>query len=139
VWSAGAQHRDYLNTVHRNEKPKEAFWQDLKKFLRHWKTEGEYIILVIDFKDDVKSQERINFFNDLDMSQINLEQHGMALPRTQKRGQIPIDGVYLSLDLDVSMCGYLRFGKGLPIDDRLLSRQASILGSVHGLGLPHFL
>jgi hypothetical protein len=44
----------------------------------------------------------------------------MVLPRTQNRGQRPIDGVYLSLDLDVSMCGYLRFGKEMSSDHLLL-------------------
>jgi hypothetical protein len=61
VWSVGAQHWYYFNTYHRNERPKEAFWKDLKKFLRHWKTEGEYIILMIDVNDDVRSQEMISF------------------------------------------------------------------------------
>jgi hypothetical protein len=75
---------------------------------------------MIDVNDDVISQARINFFKNLDMREINLERHGMDLPRMQNRGQIPIYGVYLSLDLDVLMCGYLRFGKGLPIDHRLL-------------------
>jgi hypothetical protein len=44
----------------------------------------------------------------------------MALPRIHNRGKRPSDGVYLSLDLDVSICGYLRFGKGLPSDHPLL-------------------
>jgi hypothetical protein len=75
---------------------------------------------MIDVNNDVISQARIYFFNDLDIREINLEQHGRALPRTQNRGQRPIDGVSLSLDLDVSACEYLWFGKGLPSDHRLL-------------------
>jgi hypothetical protein len=75
---------------------------------------------MIDVNNDVRSQARIKFFNDLDMREINLERHGRALPRIQNRGQRPIDGLYLSLDLDVSVCGYLRFGKGPPSDHRLL-------------------
>jgi hypothetical protein len=100
----GAKHRDYLNTVHGNEKPNEAFWQDLKKLICHWKTEGESIILMIYVNGDERSQSRINFFNDLDMREINLERHGRALPRTHNRGQRPVYGVYLSLDLGVSVC-----------------------------------
>jgi hypothetical protein len=34
--------------------------------------------------------------------------------RMHNRGQRPIDGAYLSLDLGVSACGYLWFGKGPP-------------------------
>jgi hypothetical protein len=75
---------------------------------------------MIDVNDDVRSQARINFFNDLDMQEINLERHGRAFPRMHNRGQRPIDGVYLSLDLDVLACGYLRFVKGLPSDHHLL-------------------
>jgi hypothetical protein len=63
VWSVGAKRRDYFNTMHRNEKPKEAFWQDLKNFLRHWKTTGEYMILVIDVNYDVRSK---SIWNDME-------------------------------------------------------------------------
>jgi hypothetical protein len=50
VWSVGAQQCDYLNTIQRNETPKEAFWKDLKICPHQWKMAGESIVIMLDVK-----------------------------------------------------------------------------------------
>jgi hypothetical protein len=91
VWSVGEQQRDYFNTMHRNTTPKESFGKDLKTCLHQCKMAGDSIILMLDVNDDVRSQAMLNFFNDLDIRDINLERHVHSLPRAYNIERGPID------------------------------------------------
>ncbi len=115
------QHCRALSKLHRNECPREAVLTDLASEVRNWQEEGDSIIILTDFNEDVRSPWIQKYFAELNLIEALTAMTAPPPTATYNRGSNPIDGIYLSPDLLPSITGgYLAFETILPSDHRAL-------------------
>jgi len=99
--------------------PKTAILHDLAKEICKWQADGETVIVVADFNEDVRSPELKQFFRQFDLIEALTELNQGRPPATHNRGSKPIDGIFIPANLLHHSCGsYLNFGNGVPSDHR---------------------
>ncbi len=105
----------------RTECPREAILNDLKHEIVEWQDEGDEIIVLTDFNEDVRLAWIRNFFDNLNLVEALTELSNLPPTATHNRGSATIDGIYVSKGLLPSMTGgYLAFDAGIPSDHRAL-------------------
>ena len=113
--SVPGQHQLYLNKHDDDRTPRAAFWDDLCTAIETWSVMGDQIVLTGDWNEDVRSDTMIKRMVALGLREVLMEKHGgNDAPATGDRGSKPIDGVFVSLSLDIEQGGYLAFGMGCP-------------------------
>jgi hypothetical protein len=105
---AYAQHSKYFNSISRNICPREAFLQDLQKEIEQFQEQGHHIIVMIDGNEDMRRGKLYLTFTNLHLREVILQKHGRRAPSTYRRNtkDIPIDGIWASLGLNITSGGY---------------------------------
>jgi hypothetical protein len=71
--------------------PREMLLFDLHKDMTQWYNEGNTIIIMGDFNENVRDSNLQNYFLEFDMKEIILDRHGHTAPNTYLEGIDPID------------------------------------------------
>ena len=99
--SAAAQHRNHMN-VHDIDPPhpRQFFWKSLGEQLKEWLDEGEEIISLGDFDEDVNGQQVVDFFSEFNMTErvVELVEHGLETFKGNLSGKT-MDGTWTTLGL----------------------------------------
>ena len=92
---------------------------DLIDDIKVWQEQGDQIMLLTDANEHVGNEEFISAFREIGLTEAILDKHrdtnGVQL--THQRGKDPIDGIFLSANIEVQAAGYLSFGEA-PSDHR---------------------
>jgi exonuclease III len=126
VLSTYQQHRQYLLAKDIDICPRQAFFDDLDKELQTWFDEGDQIIIMGDFNEDVRSRHIKNFFGKYGMTEMILRKHGQDAPNTYCGGTVPIDGIFVTANIIPVQCGYTAVNWGTTCDHRLLWADLSV-------------
>ena len=95
--SVAGQHRLVLLEEGVNDNPRQAFLEDLALEIGEWKEQGDHIITIGDFNEDVRTGDVQEAFEALDMQEAITTYHaGTQLPATYKQNQSHkiIDGIW---------------------------------------------
>jgi endonuclease/exonuclease/phosphatase family metal-dependent hydrolase len=125
------QQKQYLLSNDIDTCPRQMFFHHLQEELQKWYDDGERIIIMGDFNEDIRSKNIKSFFSQFGMKDIIIQKHGITAPNTYANGTVPIDGVFATMDIIPILCGYSAIGWGTSCDHRLLWADfdiAAILG-----------
>jgi hypothetical protein len=100
--------------------PRDQLMHDLKEFITTCKEDGEQIITIGDFNDDIRGRPIHTFFQELDMRELILDMHGQDAPNTYAGGVHPIDGIFGTRNIQPINGGYTAVEWGLHSDHRML-------------------
>jgi hypothetical protein len=114
------QQKNVLRDMDIDVCPRQMLLQDLATQIKKWKLEGHQVIITGDFNEDVRSKYITQFFQELQMSELILKQHGLEAPNTYMEGSAPIDGIFGTRGLEAVYSGYRSFSDGLHSDHRTL-------------------
>jgi hypothetical protein len=106
--------------------------KDLSKCIASWKEEGDKLIVMGEFNEDIRANCIKNMFQGLGMREIILERRGNTAPNTYWDGTVPIDGIFITLDIHAIQGGYTPTRWGINSDHRLLwidIDESSIFGN----------
>lgn len=103
--------------THLGGDPVEAFYRDLGSAIHQWQEEGDQLIVMGDWNEDVQSTNIKRWMNVFGLEEAITYQHDGRAPATYQRGKRPIDGIFVSPNLIPDRSGYLPFGM-LPGDHR---------------------
>ncbi len=134
--SAYQQHRSVLIEQGIDDCPRHTLLQDLQKQLVKWVGEGDQLIVAGDFNEDVRSATIRSVFDQVNMEEIILRQHGSNAPNTFMNGSLPIDGIFGTKGLDVLFCGYTSGYWGHPSDHRALWVDIDLYTTFGGISAP---
>lgn len=87
--------------------PIDCFDKDLPEFIKHCQDEGEQIILGIDANEDVRTGVFCCKMKEVGLVDVCINRHGSHAPPTYARGTLPIDALFVSVNLINSRAGYL--------------------------------
>ncbi len=137
VWD---QHSQYFEARGEIRDPRSMFRLDLVSLLRWWKADGDEIVLMGDFNENVYSGQIAGSLagDDLRLQEMCHRTTGRCLPPTHTRGRVPIDAVYGTAGLQCTVVALLpgRAGVG---DHRVLIvdiDSETILGGVFPRVIP---
>jgi len=95
--------------------PQQAILDNLVTKIRLWQDQGDKIIVLTDFNNDIRQSDVVHFFAGLGLYKVHLANHGMQVPPTYQWGQHPINRIYGPPHIiDGVKWGYLAFGNGVP-------------------------
>ena len=97
--------------------PTKRFWLDLGRDILSWTANGEQLIIAGDWNENVKDHNITDWMALFGLKEAVTSLHSGRPPPTYHRGSDPIDGIFISKELDPSRSGYLDFGE-LPGDHR---------------------
>ena len=98
---------------------------------------GDQIILMIDLNENITSQNITDTFQQIGLREAITTKYGhTGTVPTYQRGQVPIDGIFLSPTLKISIGGYFPF-HAFPTDHRFIWAKISF-ASCFGYRLPPF-
>jgi hypothetical protein len=125
VHSTGAlssyqQQKRHLLDQDIHECPRIQIFIDLGTQLEIWTSNGEKIIVMGDLNEDIRSNSITKFFSDFNMTEPIITRHGHNAPKTFNYGTTPIDGVFISQDVNVLAGGYTPTKWGMSTDHRLI-------------------
>jgi hypothetical protein len=100
--------------------PREQLLLDLTREITQWNSDGNRIIVMGDFNDDVRGSTILQTFKKLDMKEAIITKHGNNAPNTFNNGSVPIDGIFISNELSILAGGYTSTKWGMASDHRLL-------------------
>ena len=105
------QQRRWLRHHRKKEKcQRKAFIQDICHFINGCRTRNERIVMFIDANADVRNSPLTTALAELDIREGITSQHPDSTPpATYELGSLPIDGIYLSPELQPTRAGYLPF------------------------------
>jgi len=113
------QHIQKLTSLNRFKCPREAILMDLAKEINLWQEEGNHIVLLSDFNDDVTNTKVKTWAANLGLVEAITWLHPNDPPPTYQRGRRPIDGIFLAQKmLQKAAGGYFCFGEAVPSDHR---------------------
>lgn len=107
-----AQQLNYLM-----EDPIRRFWLDLGEQILDWHSRGEQLIIGGDWNEDVQKPVFMEWMNTVGLKDAVTSIHEGRAPATYQRGKDPIDGIFVSQDMNIARAGYLGFGD-VPGDHR---------------------
>ena len=93
--------------------PRQVFLEDMTMEVKEWKEQGDHIIVMGDFNDDLRAGDVKTMFEELDMVEaITSQNEGLDLPATFKHNQSQeiIDGMWTTRGIQVRRAGYTEFG-----------------------------
>ncbi len=119
--SVCAQHIQYFNSVNDTRDPRQALLDDLSSEITSWQLQGDQIVVMGDFNEDILGRRINNFFDKLEMHNLIFDRHSPAdMPPTYSRSQThPVDGIWGTANIVATKCGYMELGE-LPGDHRPL-------------------
>ena len=102
--------------------PRTLMLQELGILITERQEAGDKIIIGIDANEDIRGPTIQQFLSDYHLKEAVTSRHGHTTPSTcdKNTNNVPIDGILLSADLDISATGYLPFGDGPRSDHRVL-------------------
>ena len=127
-----SQQRSYFDNLDDSRQPRDIMLTELCEAIQKWQDEGDSIILLMDANEDVSNEDITAKFQILGMKEAILDRHKarQGLQPTYNRGRVPIDGIFVSDNIEVEAAGYLPFGES-PSDHRGLwvqIKEESIFG-----------
>ena len=102
---------------HWNENPIPIFWRDLAQAITKWQSEGNQLVLMGDWNEDVVGAPLTTWMTVFHLREAITSYHGQSPPPTHQRGSHAIDGIFISDSIQVQKAGYLGFGE-IPGDHR---------------------
>jgi hypothetical protein len=87
--------------------PIDRFDKDLLEFIRQCQDAGEQIIIGIDANEDVRTGSFSQKMKEVGLVDVCANRNGSNAPPTYARGTLPIDAIYVSVNLTNSRAGYL--------------------------------
>jgi len=115
------QHVRKLSQLHRYVCPRNELLTDISKEMHLWQDEGDHLIVLTDFNDDVTAAEARAWAADLGLVEAITYLNQAPAPPTYQRGSRPIDGIFLAPQLLIAAAGgYLAFGDAIPSDHRAI-------------------
>jgi hypothetical protein len=102
------QQKLYYETVEENYDicPRQAFIDDLEDEIQSFKMAGDEVFLCLDLNENISGD---NIFNDsmdrLHMSEAITSAHGLAGPPTRRGSRHPIDGIFITDNLEPTASG----------------------------------
>jgi len=126
------QHCRGLAKLDQSGCPRAVILQDLQGEIAAWQDAGEEIIVLTDFNDDVRLPWIRKFFGNMNLVEALTNLTGLPSTATHNRGSNPINGIYVSTGLLLSLTGgYLAFDAAIPSDHWAL--WIDIPGTILGL------
>ena len=107
------QHRRYSQHKGINLSPRELFQRDLITSVRTWRREGERLIIFVDFNEHALTGKLPRLLQAEGLVEATNSRWGTGEPATFCRGSIPIDGVYITQDLEVTSLVLLPFNESI--------------------------
>jgi len=83
----------------RDKCPKKAILHDLAKEISKWQADGETVIVLANFNEDVRSPELTQFFWKFDLIEALTNLNPGSAPATYSHGSKPIDGIFIPAQL----------------------------------------
>jgi len=115
------QHLRKLVAIQRFECPRDAILIDLEKEITCWQDEGDHIIILTDFNDDITAPETCRWAARLGLVEALTWLYPTSPPPTYQRGQRSIDGIFIAPQLlAMAAGGYRSFGDAVPSDHRAI-------------------
>ena len=114
--------------------PRTKFREDLIKLLKTWRTAGDRIVVCLDANEDIHRKaigKALMEEDGLDMKEVVGSYTGKRIGPTFFRGQLPIDGVWATSDIQVSNACIMPAGYGIG-DHRLFiidMHTSSLIGT----------
>ena len=113
------QHLRMLQSQQVQEDPIKNFWKELWEEIDKWRSNGEQLIIMGDWNNDVSDKTFKELFRQRDLVPAVTSQHEfMSPPATHNRGKKAIDEIFISSSIKVNRAGFLGHG-ALPTDHRL--------------------
>ena len=112
-----------MNTVYEQQleflktDPTAKFWEDLAQSIVAWQNEGNQLVLMGDWNEEIVNSNLTEWMNTFGLSEAITGLHGPDPPPTFHRGSDAIDGIFVSETVKVKKAGYLAFGE-IPGDHR---------------------
>jgi endonuclease/exonuclease/phosphatase family metal-dependent hydrolase len=100
--------------------PREKLLLYLSKQLSQWKAEGDNLIVMGDFNEDIRGLVILRTFKTLNMREAINSNHGNNPPNTFYNGRVPIDGIFVSNEMSILSFGYTPTKWVMAKDHRLL-------------------
>jgi hypothetical protein len=109
------QQMRYITEKALKTNPKQMFREDLLTQLRKWRAQGDRAILMMDANEDVIDGAMCKQLGKdaLKMREVVYSQTNRRGPKTYFKGQVAIDGIWVSEELEVSTAAYLPFDPDL--------------------------
>ena len=119
-----------------SREPRAAWFADLSKEIKGWQEEGDSLIIMGDWNEDVRSNLFQQWREDLQLIDCSLSvlDNPQQAPATHNKGTAPIDTILCTAGVEVKKAGYLSFGEGIG-DHRPLFIDVQ-LTSVLGIKMP---
>ena len=96
--------------AHLQSDPIASFWKDLGQEITEWQENGEQLVLMGDWNEDVQGNMIRQWMGVFGLEEAITGTHPGRAPATYQRGHSPIDGIFVSPGLMPSKAGYLPFG-----------------------------
>jgi hypothetical protein len=93
--------------------------QDLALAIDQWKEEGDHIILGMDANEDARDGTVNDALMKLGLREAILDRHQDKSPQAthnRNKNRTPIDGIWISPSIYITVGGYLPFGEECPSD-----------------------
>ncbi len=115
------QHLQKLSKMQRFDCPRDAIIHDLTQEMRGWQEDGDHLIVLTDFNDDVTDTPVRAWAAQLGLVEAITWLTVGDAPPTYQRGSRPIDGIFMAPQLlQLATGGYLSFGDAVPSDHRAI-------------------
>jgi hypothetical protein len=114
-----AQHAKYFNSIECDICPRETFLIDLRAEILKFQEVGHQLILMLNGIQDMRRGHLSNTLRSLQLREAILQKHGRRAPSTYKRNtkDIPIDGIWVSLTINITAGGYFAMDEVIPRTD----------------------
>ena len=95
-----------------------------------WLKDGDQVVVMGDFNEDVRGSHLTEFFGDdeLNLREVLIEKHGEEGPETciKNESNVPIDGIFCTPGLSILAGGYLPYHEGPKSDHRFIWMRMSV-------------
>lgn len=123
IGSTWNQHNRYFNDMAHGRDPIKAFDDDLIKALEEWLASGANIILGMDINEDARDGKLAKRLQELGLREgVTTHHKNKSPPATQNRNttRTPIDGIWVTGNLEIIKAGYSAFDGACKSDHRAL-------------------
>lgn len=118
--SAYQQQQKQLLSKNIDTNPRTQLLDDLSVDLQEWTAQGDKLIVMGDFNEDVRGQTIQSWFQQFQMTEAILVKHGNNAPNTFRGGVVPIDGIFTNITIQAVRGGYSACNWGMSTDHRLI-------------------
>ena len=116
-----SQQRSYFDKEGDNRHPREMFQKEMCELLNKWKNEGDVIVMSVDANEHATTGESSFKLHQLGLVEVITTKHeeSSGIAPTYHGGQDPIDGIFVSSNVNIVQAGCRPFGEA-PSDHRAL-------------------